>query len=312
LTDTERGAALWSSKLDERFFDLLEVQDRLAEAIVRRVAPYLHAEELKRIRVKHPGRLEAYDLFLRAQENMHNSSRAVFETCENLFDAAIARDPGYAAALAWRAYWHVLRVGQGWSPDPARDSKQAEHFAQRAIECDGTEPMAFAVHGHIASYLHRDFDLAFRRFEAALQVNPNAAPAWLWRSAAHAWIGDGRRAVEAITKALALSPFDPLMHTYSGIAAMAHLANDQFQRAVECALRSIRENRTYTTGYKILAIALVLAGRAAEAQSPVRQLLKLEPDFSVAQFRERSPTCAGPHGDLYCEALASAGAPLFG
>ena len=210
LTDTELGAALWISKLDERFADLFEVQDRLSEMIVRKVAPYLHAAEMNRIRVKRPDSLEAYDLFLRAQENMHNSSRSVFETSEALFDAAIAKDPHYAAALAWRAYWHVLRVGQGWSPDPADDATQADRFARAAIECNSMEPMALAVHGQVASYLYKDFDLAFRRFEAALRINANAAPAWMWSAAAHAWMGNGPRAIEEINKAMALSPYDPL------------------------------------------------------------------------------------------------------
>src|SRR5207245_10948245 len=128
LTDTQMGAALWFSKLDERFEDLFAVQDRLSEMIVRQVAPYLRAAEINRIRVKRPDSLEAYELFLRAQENMHNSSRSVFETSEVLFDAAIAKDSHYAAALAWRAYWHVLRVGQGWSPDTAHDATQPDHF----------------------------------------------------------------------------------------------------------------------------------------------------------------------------------------
>ena len=224
LTDTQLGAALWFSKLDERFVDLFEVQDRLSEMIVQKVAPYLHAAEMNRIRVKRPDSLEAYDLFLRAQENMHNSSRAVFETSEALFDAAIAKDPHYAAALAWRAYWHVLRVGQGWSPDPANDATQADHFARSAIECNSMEPMALAVHGHVASYLYKDFDLAFRRFETALRINANAAPAWLWSAAAQAWMGNGSRAIEEINKAMALSPYDPLMYAYSGIAGMAYLA----------------------------------------------------------------------------------------
>ena len=164
LTDTQLGAALWFSKLDERFADLFEVQDRLSDMIVRQVAPHLHAAEMNRIRVKRPDSLEAYELFLRAQENMHNSSRAVFETSQALFDAAIAKDPHYAAALAWRARWHVLRVGQGWSPDPADDTMQADRYARAAIECNSMEPMAFAVHGHVASYLYKDFDLAFQPF----------------------------------------------------------------------------------------------------------------------------------------------------
>jgi TolB-like protein len=309
LTDTQLGAALWFSKLDERFIDLFEVQDRLSEMIVRRVAPYLHAAEMKRIRIKRPDSLEAYDLFLRAQENMHNSSRTVFETSEALFDAALGRDPHYAAALAWRAYWHVLRVGQGWSPDPANDATQADHFARSAIEYNSMEPMAFAVHGHIASYLFKDFDLAFRRFETALGINASAAPAWLWSAAAHAWMGNGSRAVEEINKAMALSPYDPLMYAYSSIAAMSYLADGQYERAIECALRSLRENRTYTSAYRQLVMALVLAGREDEARAPARRLLELEPGLTVAGFRQRYPGSASPQADYYCDALARAGVP---
>ena len=312
LTDAELGAALWISKLDERFADLFEVQDRLSEMIVRKVAPYLHEAEMNRVRVKRPDSLEAYDLFLRAQENMHNSSRAVFETSEALFDAAIAKDPHYAAALAWRARWHVLRVGQGWSPDPADDARQADHFARAAIECNSMEPMALAVHGHVASYLYKDFDLAFRRFETALRINANAAPAWLWSAAAHAWMGNGSRAIEEINKAMALSPYDPLMYAYSGNAAMAYLVDGQHERAIECALRSLQENRTYTSAHRQLVVALVLAGREDEARASARRLLELEPGLTVEGFRRRYPGSASPHTEIFCDALARAGIPISG
>src|SRR5438132_1286377 len=311
LTDTQLGAALWFSKLDERFLDLFEVQDRLSEMIVRQVAPHLHAAEMKRIRVKRPDSLEAYDLFLRAQENMHNSSRAVFETSEALFDAALAKDPHYAAALAWRAYWHVLRVGQGWSPDPANDATQADRFARSAIECNSMEPMALAVHGLVASYLYKDFDLAFRRFETALQINSNAALAWLWSAGAHAWMGDGPRAIEEVNKAMALSPYDPLMYAYNAYASIAYLVDSQYERAIECALRSLRENRTYTAAHRLLVIALVLAGRENEARASARRLLELEPRLTVAGFRLRYPGSAASHADSFCDALARAGVPPF-
>ena len=311
LTDTQLGAALLVSKLDERFLDLFEVQDRLSEMIVRQVAPHLHAAELKRIHVKRPDSLEAYDLFLRAQENMHNTSRAVFETSEALFDAALAKDPHYAAALAWRAYWHVLRVGQGWSPDPANDATRADHFARSAIECNSMEPMALAVHGQVASYLYKDFDLAFRRFEAALRINANAAPAWMWSAAAHAWMGNGPLAIQEINKAMALSPYDPLMYAYNSYASIAYLVDGQYERAIECALRCLRENPTYTAAHRQLVIALVLTGRENEAQVSARRLLELEPGLTVTGFRRRYPGSASSHADLFCDALARGGVPPF-
>jgi TolB-like protein/DNA-binding SARP family transcriptional activator len=310
LTDTQQGAVLWFSKFDERFVDLFQVQDRLSEMIVRNVAPCLHVAEVNRIRVKRPESLEAYDMLLRAQENMHNSSREVFESAETLFDAAIEKDPHYGCALAWRAYWHVLRVGQGWSPDPANDTAQATSFAQSAIEWDSSEPMGFAVHGHVVSYLFKDFDLASRCFEIALSINANTALAWLWSAATQAWTGNVSRAIEEVNKARALSPYDPLMYAYNSIASVAYLTDGQYDRAIEYALSSLRENRTYTASHRLLVIALALSGREDDARVSVRRLLELEPGLTVAGFRQRYPGSSGPQADLFCDALAKAGVPL--
>lgn len=310
LTDTQLGTALWLAKIDEQFGDLFELQDRLSEIIVRNVTPYLHAAEVNRVRIKRPESLEAYDLLLRAQEKMHNCSREIFESAEGLLDAAIEKDPHYGSALAWRAYWHVLRVGQGWSPDPANDAAQADGFARSAIQWDSMGPMGLAVHGHVVSYLYKDFDLASRCFDTALRINANAALAWLWSAATQAWTGNVSRAIEEINRAMALSPYDPLMYAYSSIASVAYLTDGQYERAIEYALRSLRENRTYTASYRLLAIALALSGREDEARATVRRLLELEPELTVAGFRRRYPGSNSPHAGLFCDALAKAGVPL--
>jgi tetratricopeptide (TPR) repeat protein len=310
LADTATGAPLWISRIDEKFSDLLEVQNRIAETVVRSVAPHLRSAELKRVRIKRAEDFTAYDFFLRAQENMHSPSRAVFESSEQLFEGAIAREPQYAAAHAWLAYWHVMRVGQGWSPDRAVDTRQAEFWAKRAIECDPMEAMAFAVQGHAAAYLHKDFDLAFECFETALQLNPNSARAWLWNASAHGWTGDGAKAVKKINRAMALSPYDPLTYAYSASASLAYLADQQYDRAIEFALRSIRDNRSYTAAYKLLIPALVLAGREIEARAPANQLLTLEPGLTVERFRRRFPGGGRPIGEICCDALAIAGVPV--
>jgi TolB-like protein len=311
LTDAASGVLLWISRIDEKFSDLLEIQARLAETVVRSVAPHVRSAELKRVRVKRPEYQGAYDLFLRAQENMHSPSRATFESSERLLEAAIAREPQYAAALAWLAHWHVMRVGQGWSPDEAHDAERAQTLAKQAVECDAAEPMALAVQGHVNSYFHRDFDLALGCFDRALQINPNASRAWLWSAYTYAWVGEGSRAVQHINRAMALSPYDALICAYSGGASLAYLADGQYARATEFAMRCIRENRGYTAAYKALILALMLSGREAEARGPVNQLRLLEPGFTVQQFRRRSPACTGMLGERYCDAFARAGIPLI-
>jgi TolB-like protein len=309
LADAVRGVVLHAWPIEERFADLIDVQARLAEGIVREVAPYLRFAELKRVQAKPPDQLDAYDYFLRAQEAMHNASPIRFAEAERFFHEALRRDPTYAAALAWLAYWHVLRVGQGWSPDPALDARLAADAAQRAVDCDEFEPMAFAVQGHIATYLHKDFDQGFRHFDTARRINPNAAPAWLWSAAASAWVGEGMRSVEEASRATALSPYDPLMYAHSSVASVAHLAAGQNERAVELAWRAIHENPTYTAAYKQLIIALVLTGREQEARGPVERLLELEPKFTVETYRRRNPHISR-HAERYYDAMKVACVPL--
>jgi hypothetical protein len=91
---------------------------------------------------------------------------------------------------------------------------------------------------------------------------------------------------------------------------LAYLADHQYARSIEFALRCIRENRGYTSAYKLLIAAFVLAGRESEARSPVYQLLLLEPGFTVRRHRRRFPGSATPFGELYCNSLAAAGVPL--
>ena len=172
--------------------------------------------------------------------------------------------------------------------------------------------MAFAVEGHVNSYFYKDFELALSCFEKAFQVNPNASRAWLWSAYTHAWIGNGSQAVQNVVRAMDLSPYDPLVCAYSGGASLAYLADGQYARAVEFAMRCISENRGYTAAYKALVLALVLSGRETEARSPANQLRLLEPTFTVQQFRRRSPAYTATLGELYCEAFERAGVPARG
>jgi len=310
LSDADSNTALWRSRYDETIADLLDVQDRLAEGVVCSVAPRVRAAELQRLRIKRPEDYGAYEFFLRAHENMRAPSREVCEGAGHLLEQAIAREPHYAAALAWLAYWHVLRVGQGWSSDRTVDTQRAEHFARRAAECDPFEPMALAVQGLAAAYLRKDLSTALECFDAALRSNPNSARAWLWGAYVRAWNGEGGAAVAGAQRAMALSPYDPFVCFYSAGASLAYLADGQYDRSIEYALRCLRENRGYTGAYKVLISSLVLAGAEKDAQAPVNQLRLLEPNFTVASFRRSFPGSGNALAESYCDAFARAGIPL--
>jgi len=309
LTDSDTGRVLFSQKFDDSIRDVFELQDRVSFKIVKLIAPYLRELEFKRVRSKRPESLGAYDYLLRGIDRMHNTTPEIFQSAGENFAAAIRIEPHYAAAHAWLGYWHALRIGQGWSKDPKDDSAKSDEHVQAAVQCDSTDSLSLALYGHLRAYLHKDFAVAFERLERALTINPNSAPAWLWTGGAHAWMGEGKPAIEKVERAMSLSPYDPLMYAYCGMAGMAYLMDGRFDRAIEFALRSMQENRTYTHAYRLLTIASSLAGRAEQARAAAQQLLQLEPTLTVERFRERYPGSAYPNCRTLCQALERAGIP---
>ena len=135
------------------------------------------------------------------------------------------------------------------------------------------------------------------------------ASAWVWSTSAYAWLGDGDEAVRRSTRAIEVSPFDPLMYTFTSIAGTAHAVAGQYDKAIEMCRRSLRQNRMFASTHRILTVSLALAGRAEEARGAAAELLKLEPTLTVAHFKERYPGSASPQAERFAEALASAGVP---
>jgi len=209
----------------------------------------------------------------------------------------------------WLSRSHILCVGQGWSRDVAHDTSEARRYADAAVACDSNNAYALAVYGFVRAYLHKDFDLALANYDRALTINPSAVWPWAWSASACAWRGEGDKAVELIHRAVELSPFDPHMYNFAAIACNAYAVSGDYDNAVRWGQRSLRENRLFSAAHKLLTISLELAGRHDEAHAAAGELLSLEPQLTVGEFRSRHPGSVGPHIDKFCEAMASAGVP---
>ena len=309
LTEADAGRAIWSERFRGSMADIFELQEALATDIAKRVVPYVRQLELQRARSKHTENLTAYERTLRAIDHMHRTSREDLEQARALLEAAIPSDPMYAKPHAWLARWHVLRVGQGWSPDRARDTADANRHAEAALERDDTDPWAIAVHGLVSGYLNKDLAGALASFDRALAINPSAASAWCWSTVTLAWAGRADEAIARAGRAIELSPLDPHRYAFTSLAGTAHAVGGRYDEAIELCRRSLRENRMYSSTHRILAIALALAGRVDEARGAAADLLALEPAATVAGFRQRYPGSSSAHAELFCEALATAGIP---
>jgi TolB-like protein/tetratricopeptide (TPR) repeat protein len=307
LIDSESGAAGWRDQFDAVEGNLFDLQDRITASLVARIAPYMRAVELNRARAKRPESMDAHELTIRAIDLLHRFAEEDFNASRDLLRNAIALDPGYATPHAWMARWHLLRIGQGLSTAPAEDEREASRHARLALERDETDHVALAVSAHIRSYLERDFEGAADSFERALAINPNSSLAWALSGVCAGYMGDGEGAVERVSRAIELSPFDPLAFYHKSMLAHAYLVAGRLDKAITWARRAMRENRCYTSTHRVLSISLALAGRIDEARAVIGELLTIEPNLTLARFRARYPARDAAVTARYAEALERAG-----
>ena len=101
LIDALTGGHLWADRFEGSLEDVFALQDKVASSVSGVIEPALQAAETARSSRRPTADLTAYDLYLRAYAMVWSSSRQIPEALR-LMEEAIARDPSYGPALAWR------------------------------------------------------------------------------------------------------------------------------------------------------------------------------------------------------------------
>jgi adenylate cyclase len=284
LSDTETQRVLWTDKIDGRTDDLFDLQDRISERTVTTIAPHVREAEIRRVMLKRPENLDAYDFMLRGLELLYRLKRTEFDRAGEMFEKSIALDPAYATPYALTALWHSIRVGQGWSENRRGDYEAVNRLAEAALERDPFDARALPLCGHVRALLFRDYEGAFALFDRAIAASPNSAVAWVRSSPTYSYVGQTAEAKRRAEMGLRLSPFDThLFYTHTALGLACYTSGD-YEEAVMWCRRSMSENPNYTANIRFLAASLTAAGRTAEAAVIGRALLALEPGFRVQHF----------------------------
>ena len=292
--------------------ELLEKDPAYAQAVSSKVlGSIISAEAQSALHTPMPT-LPSCTLLTAAISSMHNSfDRRWFSKSAEMLEHLVERHPRHPEPYAWLAKWSVLRVVQGISDSVAKDSELAYRAGATALQISPASPLALTMLGLVHAYLRHDFEEAEKAYDLALLSNPNESLAMLLKGTMHAFRAEGPAAVGLVEAAMVLSPLDPLRYFYESLGASAAISNGNYHRAIELANSSIRLNRSHASTWRALAIAQSLSGDHGGAKESVKQLKKLEPDFSVRAFKERFPgrDVVPDYMELLGQALMNAGLP---
>ncbi len=189
LIQAKDGYHQWSNTYDRDLTDIFAVQDEIAKEIVSEMSAAVPALAAASKTLKPSERaddISAYDRFLLAREKMTmDGGRKAYGDAVKLLDEAIAADPHYAPALAWRSYAAQMLSNAPGSigTTPIKDALPVvKDYADRALAEDpGSAEGLFALGGYYSLLFNsgdtRMLDLTIETLRKALAIRPSFSQA---------------------------------------------------------------------------------------------------------------------------------------
>jgi adenylate cyclase len=276
LIDAETDRHIWAERYDRKLEDIFAIQDEMTRAIAATLPGRVEAATHDRAKRKPTGNMAAYECVLAAKALHHRSIREDNAEAQRLLDRALALDPGYAHAHAWKA----CVLGQMWIYDWCADRDatllQVSAELETALALDDNDS---DVHRILAALnlTRDDHDKAAYHQERALALNPNYDLVVVQQGELLTWLGRPEEGIDWIKKAMRLNPYHP--ERFWNHLGRACYCAEKYAEAAEAFSRITRPDHTH---HAFLAATFAQMGNAVAAAAHAAEVLKRVPKFSVA------------------------------
>jgi TolB-like protein/class 3 adenylate cyclase len=288
LVDGDSGAHLWARNFDGTVEDVFDVQDRITESVVGIVEPHIRQAEIERSRRKRPESLDAYDLFLKAQEaqlsgRIEDNAAAYAWTMQ-----AIAIEPDYAPFLAGALWALEARMAMGWPTLTDDDRATALDLARRAIANAHGDAAVLAPCAMTLLRLAGEYERGMQTMATAVQLNPNNLTVLWLAGVAELLCGSLEAAIAYSERAIKfLGPDDPTIAMPLTTIAHARFFSGQYEEALKVAERAVAANPALHYSYRVLVAGNVKRERFDEAHRWLAELRARSPGVTISLIRAR-------------------------
>jgi adenylate cyclase len=278
LIDAETDRHVWAERYDRKLEDVFAIQDEMTCAIVATLPGRVEAATHERAKRKPTDNMAAYECVLAAKVLHHRSLREDNAEAQRLLDRAIALDPNYAHAHAWKGCVLGQEWTYGWCADRDTTFQKMAAELEIALALDDNDS---DVHRILAALnLNRDeHDKAAYHQERALALNPNYDLVVVQQGELLTWLGRPEEGIDWITKAMRLNPYHP--ERFWSHLGRAYYCAEKYAEAAEAFSRITRPDHTH---HAFLAATFARMGNSVAATAHAAEVLKREPKFSIAVY----------------------------
>ncbi|MEH2500818.1 adenylate cyclase [Bradyrhizobium sp. AZCC 1678] len=278
LIDAQTDRHVWAERYDRKLEDIFAIQDEVTGAIVATLPGRVEAATHERAKRKRTDNMAAYEYVLAAKVLHHRSQREANAEAQALLERALALDPDYAHAHAWRACVLGQTWVYGWCADRDATFQEVAAELQLALALDDNDS---DVHRILAAVnlTRDDHDSAAYHQERALALNPNYDLVVVQQGEFLTWLGRPEEGIDWIRKAMRLNPYHP--ERFWNHLGRAFYCAEKYAEAAEAFARITRPDFTH---HAFLAAIFAQMGNGVAAAAHAAEVVKLEPGFSVTSY----------------------------
>jgi adenylate cyclase len=306
LIDALKGHHLWADRYDREMKDLFAVLDEITLKIITGLQIKLTQGESARIVAKGTENLDAY---LKAQEAAWyagQSTRESLERAKRLSEEAIALDPKFPLPYTVLGVVHMMQAFTGFSQNPKESLELAIKMQLKAIELDESFALARAVLAWNLAIL-RKHDEALSQAEKAYQLAPGHSSVLYWYGTVLAFLSRAEEALHVLREVLRLEPKPSNSRLRSLGSALRETG--RYEEAIAVYGKATQRESDDIIAQIGLASTCSMAGRDEEARGAAREVLRINPKFSVERFMRTMPYKDPAARERVAKALIKAGLP---
>ena len=281
LIDSLTGSHVWAETYDRMLEDVFELQEELTASIVGTISSTISTAEIEGLRQRRPANLSAYEAALRAKalgwEAFRKNDPALSAEAIREAKAALAIDPNSVQALCALAGAHWQQFYFKSAPDPDAAWQAGYEAASRAIELDPTNEEGYRRKAQLCVRDDAHLEEALFAARRAYELNPNNSSALSYLGLCEVKRGDLPAAIEHCTRAMRISPRDPLKP--NSPLALAHFLSKDYAAALEQAQIAASEAPNAPLPMALVAVSCVGLNEVDKARAVVDAARRIAPDF---------------------------------
>ena len=305
LADVTSSRYVWAERYEGTSDDIFALQDDITGKIVSALSVQLTAAEEKQRGSEYTTSAEAHDLFLRARVLYRQPSPVTNAEALAMFDAALALDPGFALALAYRSYVKFHAWFFGWNTDP-----DAMDLAIRDAETSVVQDPNLAIGHSFLGWMHMWKDghqRSLSEHEQALALDPNSSDAQLFYSSSLIFSGHPELAEAPMIHAHRLDPHlsAPALLNYVHL----YLQAGRYAEAERYRDELLEKAPDYPAAHVYDTMLRNACGELEGVRKSGEEIVRLMPNATVTALSRQYPYKKPEHQARLVEGLRAAGLP---